>query len=56
MTGNDLTPEPSARHLLEKLPNADITTWHETRPLGHNGWITDPDSTIDRIEKWLRDR
>ncbi|MFE3446794.1 alpha/beta fold hydrolase [Nocardia sp. NPDC059180] len=56
MTGDDLTPESSARHLLEKLPNADITTWRETRPLGHNGWIQDPNSTIDRIEKWLRDR
>lgn len=56
MTGDDLTPPGSAQHLLEKLPNADITTWHNPEPLGHNGWIPESRSTVDRIEKWLRDR
>ncbi|MGW0181347.1 alpha/beta hydrolase family protein [Nocardia sp. NPDC003345] len=56
LTGDELTPRASARHLLDKLPAADRTTWHEPRRLGHNGWITDPHSVIDRIEKWLRDR
>lgn len=56
MSDDDLTPPSSARHLLEKLPHADITTWHEPGALGHNGWIQDPRSTVDRIEKWLRDR
>lgn len=56
LTGDDLTPRASARHLLDKLPAADRTTWHEPRRLGHNGWITDPHSVVDRIEKWLRDR
>ncbi len=53
--GDDLTPRSSAEHLLEKLPNAPITSWHEPKPLGHNGWITDPASTVDRIEQWMRD-
>lgn len=56
VSGDDLTPTTAARHLLEKLPNAQISTWHEPRPLGHNGWIREPHSTVDRIEKWLRDR
>ncbi|GAA5101664.1 alpha/beta hydrolase family protein [Nocardia iowensis] len=56
MTGDDLTPPGSAEHLLAKLPKADVTTWREPNPLGHNGWIREPTSTIDQIEKWLRDR
>lgn len=56
MTGDELTPPRSAEHLLAKLPNAEISTWHQPQRLGHNGWIPDPDSTVDRIEKWLRDR
>ncbi|WP_405160298.1 alpha/beta fold hydrolase [Nocardia sp. NBC_01499] len=56
MTGDDLTPPGSAEHLLEKLPKAEVTTWHEPEPLGHNGWIRDSTSTVDRLEKWLRDR
>ncbi|WP_067668127.1 alpha/beta hydrolase family protein [Nocardia miyunensis] len=56
VAGDDLTPRGSAGHLLEKLPNAAVTTWHEPKPLGHNGWITDPRSTVDRIETWLRER
>ena len=55
MTGDDLTPPGSAEHLLEKLPNADVTTWRQPEPLGHNGWIRHHTSTIDQIEKWLRD-
>ncbi|MBF6333858.1 alpha/beta fold hydrolase [Nocardia transvalensis] len=53
--GDDYTPPGSAAHLLEKLANARITTWHQPESLGHNGWIVDPQSTIDRIEKWIRD-
>ncbi|GAB4589529.1 alpha/beta fold hydrolase [Nocardia sp. IFM 10818] len=56
LAGDDLTPPGSARHLLDKLPKADITTWHNPAPLGHNGWISDPASTVDCVEKWLRDR
>ncbi|MEU4316228.1 alpha/beta fold hydrolase [Nocardia sp. NPDC024068] len=56
LSGDELTPRTSARHLLDKLPAADRTTWHEPRRLGHNGWITDPHSVADRIEKWIRDR
>ncbi|WP_328388940.1 alpha/beta hydrolase family protein [Nocardia sp. NBC_00416] len=56
MSGDELTPRAAARHLLDKLQAADTTTWHEPRPLGHNGWIQDPHSVIDRIEKWLHDR
>lgn len=56
MTGDERTPISSAQHLLDKLPKADITTWHNPARLGHNGWISDPVSTLDYVEKWLRDR
>ncbi|MGW0245895.1 alpha/beta hydrolase family protein [Nocardia goodfellowii] len=56
MAGDDLTPPGSAEHLLSKMPDAEVTEWHQPESLGHNGWITDPTSTLDRIEKWLRDR
>lgn len=56
VAGDELTPPGAAEHLLSKMPGADVTTWHQPEPLGHNGWISDPDSTVDRIEKWLRDR
>ncbi|MGW4244859.1 alpha/beta hydrolase family protein [Nocardia sp. NPDC004722] len=56
LTGDELTPQSSARQLLAKLPEADITRWHNPEPLGHNGWISDPASTLDYVEKWLRDR
>ncbi|MGY1945057.1 alpha/beta hydrolase family protein [Nocardia asiatica] len=56
MTGDDLTPPSSAEHLLEKLPNAEVTRWRQPEPLGHNGWIRQYSSTVDQIEKWLRDR
>ncbi|MFD6154877.1 alpha/beta fold hydrolase [Nocardia sp. NPDC060256] len=56
MTGDDLTPPGSADHLLAKLPKADVTRWHQPEPLGHNGWISEYGTTIDQIEKWLRDR
>ncbi len=42
--------------LLEKMPGADVTTWHQSRPLGHNGWIRDNADTVDRIAAWLKDR
>ncbi|MEE2060891.1 alpha/beta hydrolase family protein [Rhodococcus artemisiae] len=54
--GDDMTPVASARHLLEKLPAADVTTWHLDRSLGHNGWIRDNDDTVERVVAWLRDR
>ncbi|MEU8900799.1 alpha/beta fold hydrolase [Nocardia sp. NPDC048505] len=54
--GDDYTPPAAAEHLLSKLPDAEVSTWHQPERLGHNGWITDPASTLDRIEKWLRDR
>ena len=53
---DELTPVASARHLLGKLPAADITEWHDPRPLGHNGWIRDNDDTVAEIVAWLRDR
>lgn len=56
MAGDELAPRAAARHLLDKLPAADKTTWHEPRRLGHNGWIQEPSSVADRIETWLRDR
>ncbi|MFR9750682.1 alpha/beta fold hydrolase [Nocardia sp. 004] len=56
MTDDDLTPLSSAEHLLEKLPNAEITRWRQQEELGHNGWILQYTDTVDRIEKWLRDR
>lgn len=56
MTGDELTPPSSAEHLLDKLPNAEVTRWRQPEALGHNGWIRQYTSTIDQIEKWLRDR
>ena len=54
--GDDVAPSGSAQHLLDKLPRADVTTWVQPEPLGHNGWIRKPASTVDRIAMWLRDR
>ncbi|WP_433712124.1 alpha/beta hydrolase family protein [Nocardia sp. CA-084685] len=56
MTGDDLAPSSSAAHLLAKMPKAEVTTWVQPEPLGHNGWIRQCGSTVDQIEKWLRDR
>ncbi|MFI1918869.1 alpha/beta fold hydrolase [Nocardia sp. NPDC020380] len=56
LRGDELAPQSSAKQLLAKLPNADITTWHNPASLGHNGWISEPESTLDYVEKWLRDR
>ncbi|WP_040784143.1 alpha/beta hydrolase family protein [Nocardia pneumoniae] len=56
MTGDELTPPSSAEHLLDKLPNAEVTRWRQPEALGHNGWIRQYTSTVDQIEKWLRDR
>jgi len=53
--GDDLTPVESARHLLDKLPAAHITVWHDPRPLGHNGWIRDDPAMVDRVVTWIRD-
>ncbi|MGS2807158.1 alpha/beta hydrolase family protein [Nocardia sp. MW-W600-9] len=56
VAGDDLAPQTSADHLLSKLPAAPVTRWFQPEALGHNGWITNPDSTVDVVEKWLRDR
>lgn len=56
IAGDDLAPQTSADHLLGKLPGTQVTRWFQPEALGHNGWITDPDSTVDTVEKWLRDR
>ncbi|MEV4239469.1 MULTISPECIES: alpha/beta fold hydrolase [unclassified Nocardia] len=56
MTGDDLAPSSSAAHLLAKMPKAEVTTWVQPEPLGHNGWIRQYSSTVDQLEKWLRDR
>lgn len=56
IAGDELAPQTSADHLLSKLPGAQITRWFQPEALGHNGWITNPDSTVDTVEKWLRDR
>ncbi|MGW6426892.1 alpha/beta hydrolase family protein [Nocardia sp. NPDC055053] len=56
IAGDDLAPQTSADHLLSKLPAAQVTRWFQPEALGHNGWITNPDSTVDVVEKWLRDR
>ncbi|GGK51444.1 alpha/beta hydrolase family protein [Nocardia camponoti] len=55
-TDDEFAPESSAEHLLSKMPKAHITRETVTQPAGHNGWITDPNSTVDLVEKWLRDR
>lgn len=55
MTGDDFAPRGSAKHLVDKLPNADVTYWTQPERLGHNGWIAHPETTVERIEKWLRD-
>ncbi len=56
ITGDDVAPSSSAAHLLAKMPEAEVTTWVQPEPLGHNGWIRRYGSTVDHIEKWLRDR
>ncbi|MFI1238459.1 alpha/beta hydrolase family protein [Nocardia salmonicida] len=56
IAGDDLAPQTSADHLLGKLPGTQVTRWFQPEALGHNGWITNPDSTVDTVEKWLRDR
>ncbi|MFI6364624.1 alpha/beta fold hydrolase [Nocardia sp. NPDC050630] len=56
IAGDDVAPSSSAAHLLAKMPKAEVTTWLQPEPLGHNGWIRQCGSTVDQIEKWLRDR
>ncbi|GAA4487000.1 alpha/beta fold hydrolase [Rhodococcus olei] len=54
--GDDLAPKQSIRNLVRKFPKADLTTWHQNEPLGHNGWIRNCATTVDRIVAWLGDR
>lgn len=54
--GDELAPRGSAKNLVRKMPNADVTIWHQEQPLGHNGWIRNPIGTVDRIVEWLHDR
>ncbi|WP_280305750.1 alpha/beta hydrolase family protein [Nocardia neocaledoniensis] len=56
IAGDELAPQSSADHLLGKLPAAQVARWFQPEALGHNGWITNPDTTVDAVEKWLRDR
>ncbi|MFF0489511.1 alpha/beta fold hydrolase [Nocardia sp. NPDC004068] len=56
IAGDELAPRGSADHLLAKLPRARVSRWRQPERLGHNGWIVDPASTVDRIERWIRDR
>ncbi|MFD4441411.1 alpha/beta fold hydrolase [Nocardia sp. NPDC058519] len=56
VAGDEMAPQTSADHLLGKLTGAQITRWFQPEALGHIGWITNPDSTVDAVEKWLRDR
>lgn len=53
--GDDLAPRSASVNLLDKLSGSDVTTWHQPEPLGHNGWISTPDTTVDRIADWIRD-
>lgn len=53
--GDDLAPKSSAKNLVAKLPNADVTLWHQSRPHGHNAWIRDAASTVDRVVDWVHD-
>lgn len=56
IAGDAVAPAGSAQHLLDKMPNAEITKWRQPLRVGHNGWIRRPGTTADRIDKWLRDR
>lgn len=53
VAGDDLAPRRSIRNLVGKLPRATVTTWHQSEPLGHNGWIRNCTSTVERIVSWL---
>ncbi len=39
VSGDDLAPPTIADHLLDKLPNAEVTSWLQRQALGHNGWM-----------------
>ncbi|MFD4368592.1 alpha/beta fold hydrolase [Rhodococcus sp. NPDC058521] len=54
--GDELAPRGSAKNLVRKMPDADVTMWHQAQPLGHNGWIRNPTGTVDRIAEWIHDR
>src|SRR5574340_1394422 len=54
--GDDLAPRSSLENLLSKLPHADVSTWHQPEPLGHNGWIRNPASTVERIAQRSEER
>lgn len=56
IAGDTVAPVGSTEQLTAKLPNADVTAWRQPQRLGHNGWIRNPTTTVDRIESWLRDR
>lgn len=50
---DDMAPKSSAKNLVAKLSNADVTKWHQPEPLGHNGWIRSPGTTVARIADWI---
>lgn len=55
VAGDDLAPEAAIRNLVGKFPRATLTTWHQSEPLGHNGWIRNCGSTVERMVSWLGD-
>lgn len=55
IAGDHLAPQKSIGHLLAKMPNARVTVWEESKPVGHNGWIFDCGTILDRIEIWMKE-
>ncbi|AEF39044.1 hypothetical protein AS9A_0590 [Hoyosella subflava DQS3-9A1] len=52
---DDLAPGQSVKNLVSKLASAKVTSWRNSQPLGHVGWIREPKSTVTRIKSWLDD-
>ncbi|MFJ9370919.1 alpha/beta fold hydrolase [Nocardia sp. NPDC101769] len=55
IAGDELAPRASAEHFVEKFQSAAAQVWMEPRRVGHNGWILDGRSVLDRIEDWLQE-
>ncbi|RMI27651.1 alpha/beta hydrolase family protein [Nocardia stercoris] len=55
IAGDELVPRRSAHKLLEKLPNATITRWHNPDRLGHNTWALEAQAVVERIMLWLNE-
>ncbi|GGF95187.1 hypothetical protein GCM10007304_06300 [Rhodococcoides trifolii] len=52
--GDDQTPPRTTKNLVEKMPKADVTSWHEPKDLGHNGWIADSYGVVERVAQWIK--